>query len=130
MVLPDMVLDVLYLLGPSAIVSAEGIETAIRGKFVEAGLREHQQRAAGGFLQPELDECGWFLRAVEWVVVRFLNRLGMRPGEGEQPLRFHFLDNSLPLEMLVARISDLAAGDLTWHKGASSFTRNHSPNSR
>src|SRR5580704_928386 len=116
MVLRDMVLDVLHLLGPAAIVSVEGVEAAVCGKFVEARLGEHEQRATGGLLQPELDECGWFLRAVEWVV-RFLNRLGMRPCEGEQLLRLHFLDDSLPLEMLIAGISDLAAGDLTRHKG-------------
>jgi hypothetical protein len=37
-----MVLDVLHLLGPTAIVSSECLETAVAGKFIEAGLGDYQ----------------------------------------------------------------------------------------
>jgi len=58
--LRDIVFDVLHLLGPTTLVSAEGVETAIFGKLVEAGLGDYQERARGSLLQPEFDERGWF----------------------------------------------------------------------
>src|SRR5215472_4594946 len=42
----------------------------------------------------------------------------MRPGEGKQPFRLHFLHDGLPFEMLVAGICNLATRDLTLHKRA------------
>jgi hypothetical protein len=37
-----MVLDVLHLLGPTALVSSERFETAVAGKLIEAGLGDYQ----------------------------------------------------------------------------------------
>src|SRR5262245_49127825 len=45
----------------------------------------------------------------------------MRPGEGKQPFRLHFLHDRLPFEMLVAGICNLATRDLTLDKWAIQF---------
>src|SRR5215469_3914633 len=45
----------------------------------------------------------------------------MRPGEGKQSFRLHFLHDRLPFEMLVAGICNLATRDLTLNKWAIQF---------
>src|ERR1700746_4097540 len=45
----------------------------------------------------------------------------MRPGEGKQLFRLHFLHDRLPFEMLVTGICDLATRDLTLDKWAIQF---------
>jgi hypothetical protein len=54
----------------------------------------------------------------------------MGPCEGKEPLVLHFLHDRFPFDVLIPGIRNLAARDLTRYKGSSSFTRNHSPNSR
>src|SRR5208282_978724 len=107
-----MAFDVFHLLRPTAIVSSKRFQTAVLGKFIEAGLSEQKQSAARGPLQLEFDERGHLLRIVRaWVD-------GIRmPGEREEPFGLHFLNNGLPFEVLVARIGDLATRDLTRYKG-------------
>jgi hypothetical protein len=56
-----MVLDVLHLLGPTALIPAEGFEAAVAGKLIEAGLGDEKQSAGSGSLQPEFDERLRFL---------------------------------------------------------------------
>src|SRR5271169_3876166 len=75
----DMFLDVFHLLGPTAVVHAEGLEVAIAGDLVEAGLGEPKQCAVLGLLQPEFDECRSLFRVV------FLGIDGIRmPGKGKE----------------------------------------------
>src|SRR5579885_1225087 len=102
----DMALDMVHLLRPAALVHAKGLGAARGGDLVEAGFRDGQQRAAGGLLETEFHERGGLGRVIhEGIdVIRV-------PGIGKEPFRLYFLNGDLPLQVFIAGISDLAAGD-------------------
>src|SRR5262245_15148098 len=52
----DIGLDVLNLLGPAAVVHAQGVGLAVRGQGVETGFGDHQAGSLRGGLQAELDQ--------------------------------------------------------------------------
>src|ERR1019366_694911 len=109
----DMLLDVLHLRCPTALIHAECFGAAVTGDLVEAGLREHKQRAACGLLQPEFDESGRLLRIIYFGI----DGISM-PGEGERPFGLDFLHDRLPSHVLVAGMGNLAARDLTRYEWA------------
>src|SRR5580704_1392053 len=111
-----MDLDVLHLLRPTAIIHTKRLTPAVRGNFIEARLRKLQQRTSSGFLKFEFDQSGCFAR----VVLLGIDRIGV-PGEGEEPLVLHLLNNRLPSEVFVPRIGDLAMRNLPWREGAIYF---------
>src|ERR1700722_2873579 len=112
----DMFLYVLHLLSPAAVIHAECFEAAVPGNLVEAGLCEHQQGAARGFLKPEFDERGRLFR----VICFRIDSIRM-PGEGKEPFRLHFLHHGLPLDVLVTRMGNVSARNLPRHKWAIQF---------
>src|SRR3546814_9567052 len=79
-----MALDVLHLLGPTAVVHAEGLVAAVRGDAVEARLGHRQQGAVAARLETELDQG----RRLVGVVDARLDRVRM-PGEREQRSEEH-----------------------------------------
>src|SRR6266542_3691362 len=104
--LRDMTFDVLHLLCPAIIVHAQRFNPSVSGNLVESGLGNHEQRTAYGLLEAKLDERRRFLRIIHvWIY-----RVRM-PGEGEESLGLHLLDCRLPFEVLIPRMSDLAARD-------------------
>src|SRR5271169_1131628 len=111
-----MVLDVLHLLGPAAVISAECFEAAVAGDLVEAGLGEQKQCTARGLLQPEFDQGGRLLRIIYFGV----HGIGM-PGKRKESFGLHALDDSLPFNVLVARIGNMATRHLTRYEWAIQF---------
>jgi len=91
-----MLRDVLDLLAPAAVIHAERFEPALARKLVETRLDDSQQSPCQGALQGELDERR---RLVGVILVR-IDRIGI-PGEREQPLGLHFLDDRLPSDVLI-----------------------------
>src|ERR1700722_8284068 len=108
-----MVLDILDLLAPATIISAECFETTMCWDFVEAGFGKEEQRADGGFFQTEFNQSRWFGGIINFGVdsVRM-------PSEGKQPFSFHFLDNSLPLQVLAPWIRNVTTRDFAGDEGA------------
>src|SRR5690606_16534457 len=102
---PDMALDVLHLLGPAAVVHAEGLVAAVRGDAVEAGFGHGQQGAVAVWLEAEFDQR----RDLAGVVHARLNRVRM-PREGEQPFGDHVPDHGAPLDVLMTGVRNVAAG--------------------
>src|ERR1700730_9293688 len=100
------------MLTQPAVVHAEGFEPALARELVETRLDEAQQSPRRDAPQGKLDEC-WRLTGV---VLFRIDRIGM-PGEREQPLGLHFLDDRLPPDMFIAGIVYLPAGNLSRHKG-------------
>src|SRR5579883_2480403 len=64
LLLRDIPLDVLGLLGPSAIVGAERLRAALGGNLVEPRFYDRQAGPPGDRLQPELDQGHRLLRVV------------------------------------------------------------------
>src|SRR3546814_13187633 len=87
----DMALDVLHLLGPTAVVHAEGLVAAVRGDAVEARFGHRPQGAVAAPLDAALDPA----RTIVGIVDARLHRLRM-PGEREQLLRSPFIDPPAP----------------------------------
>src|SRR5262249_40155036 len=114
-------LDVLHLFRPTALIPAEGFKTKVAGDIVEPRLRDHKQCASGDLLQSEFDKRGWECCLISRCVIRLVQGFRMRPGEGKQPFRLHSLYDSLPFDMLVAGVCDLATRDLTRDKWAIQF---------
>src|SRR5208282_3274847 len=108
-----MVLDVLHLLCPTAVIHAECFEVSAAGYLVEAGLREQKQCPTCGLLQSEFHERGRLLR----IIYLGVDAIRM-PGKRKEPLGLHFLHDRFPFDMLIARMSNLAARDLTRYKRA------------
>src|ERR1035437_2409783 len=111
--LRDMGLDVLHLLSPAPVVAPERFKAPLAGNAFEAGLGEQKQSTVRRGLKPELHQRRGFSR----IVKRRVDRIRM-PGERKEPLGLHFLNDGFPLEVLIARISDVAARDLTRDKRA------------
>src|SRR5688572_6197844 len=109
----DMPRDVLDLLAPAALIHAESFATTLGRDLVEARFDDAQQGSAGDALQRELDERR---RLAGIILIRF-DRVRV-PGEREQALRLHGLDDGLPADMLVARMRDLSAANLARHERA------------
>jgi hypothetical protein len=78
-----MTVDILHLLLPTFLISAECLQSAFAGDLVEARLGEQKQSAVAGLLQREFNQ--------RWGLVRIIDvgidRVGM-PGERKYPLRF------------------------------------------
>src|SRR5262249_57621808 len=70
---PDMPVDVAHLRGPAALVHLPRLGTAGLREAIEAGLDHGELRAAGHFLELELDERGGLGR----IVPAELDRVGM-----------------------------------------------------
>src|SRR5947207_4403626 len=104
----DMALDVLHLLGPAAVIHAEGLRTALCRDLVEARLGEDQQRPGRSLLQAKLDQRGCLLRVVHLRI----DAVGV-PGEAEEALGLDLLYERLPAHVLVAGVGDLALRELT-----------------
>jgi hypothetical protein len=102
-----MVLDVEHLRRPALIVHAEGLVATMARNLVEAGFREHEERAARDCFQLEFDEGRLLVRIVHLGI----DRVGA-PGEREQALGLHFLHGRLPDHVLIAGMGDAAARDL------------------
>src|SRR6266540_684291 len=103
--------DVFKLLAPAALVHAKRLVTAVAWQLVEPRLDDAQQRPRRGFLQGELDER----RRLSGIIFVGIDGIRM-PGEREQSLRLHFLNDRLPAQVLVTRIGDLSARNLSRHK--------------
>src|SRR5580658_4800315 len=105
--LRDILFNVLHLHRPAAIVHAERLGAAVARNLVESGLGEDEQGAIRGFLQPKFDESGRFLRVIDFRV----DPIRM-PGERKKPLGLHFLNDGVPIDVLVSRVGDVAGGGL------------------
>src|SRR5215467_5732826 len=104
----DMSLDVPELRAPAAVVHAECLRAACGRQFLEPGLGDPQQRAAGNRLQPEFHQR----RRFAGIILLWIDRVRM-PGEAEELLRLHLLDDYLPAQVLVARYGEMPGRGLS-----------------
>src|SRR5215469_9306871 len=118
--LPDILCDVFQLSAPAALVHAKRLLAASAWQLVKPRLDDPQRRSFCRRLQGELNERRW-LFAIILVGIH-----GVRvPSEREQSLRFHFLHDSLPPQVLVPRIGDPSTRDLARYEWA--FESNAEP---
>src|SRR5262245_38427530 len=103
-----MLYDVFELSAPTTLIHAKRLVTAFTWQHVEARLDDTQQRPRCCFLQGKLNKR----RRLSRIVLLGIDGVWM-PGERKQSLRLHFLDNSLPSQVLVPRMRDLPARNLS-----------------
>src|SRR5262245_5602705 len=115
--------DVSELNAPTALIHTKRLVAAFAWQLVEARLDDAQQRPCRGFLQGKLNKC----RRLSRIVLLRIDGVWM-PGERKQSLRLHFLDNSLPSQVLVPGICDLTARNLSRDEWA--FKPNAEPHAK
>src|SRR6185503_6412018 len=109
----DIGFDVLELLGPTLVVAAVGLGSALRGQGVETRLDDGEQRTLRHLFEPELDEGGGLLGVVS------IRLDGVRmPAKREQPLGLALLHQDVHSPVLVAGIGDAAAHALSSDEGS------------
>src|SRR5262245_23120986 len=107
----DISLNVRHLLGPAAVVHSECLKPAILGNCIKSGFPQKKNGAAVLRLEPELDQGRRLARGVD----RGIDRIGV-PAKRKEPLGLHLLHRRLPLDVLVAGMSDAASRNLSRHE--------------